>query len=308
MGLKELEYKRVENLISNSKVFYGDKGNGVFKKKNYPFILENNLNNLYEPIRVNVLEYFKQNNVAWWGGKLTNHPLSSQVACLNHLFPIRNDKDAVLSIIQQVLPEIIDVLPITTDKHLPAYIQFESVSDVDHLNEKNTTRGANCTSLDALILGKHKNGKTILFPIEWKYVEAYGNEDKGTNETRRSRYDNLINLSKQLITTESNKVYYYEPFYQLMRQTLWAEQMVKNKEIETIKADDYIHLHIIPTNNKDLLQKKYFNSAKGMEGTWRECIKDQSKYRIIEPKQLLSEIDYTKYRESLDYLRDRYWI
>lgn len=307
MGFKESEYKRVEDLLKNSDVFYGDKGNGVFRNKNYPFILENNLNNLYEPIRNDVLDYFKNNNIAWWGGKLTNHPLSSQVACLNHLFPIRNDKDAVLSIVKQVLPEIVDVLPITTDKHLPAYIQFESVSDVDHLNEVNTTRGANCTSLDALILGKHKDGRNILFPIEWKYVEAYGNEDKGANDTRRSRYDELINQSKQLVPIISNKVYYYEPFYQLMRQTLWAEQMVLNKNDETINADDYIHMHIIPKENKNLLNKEYDVSDKGMEDTWRDCIKDQSKYQIIEPKQLLSKIDFIEYSKLIDYLNERYW-
>lgn len=307
MGFKESEYKRVEDLLKNSNVFYGDKGNGVFRNKNYPFILENNLNNLYEPIRNDVLDYFKNNNIAWWGGKLTNHPLSSQVACLNHLFPIRNDKDAVLSIVKQVLPEIVDVLQITTDKHLPAYIQFESVSDVDHLNELNTTRGANCTSLDALILGKHKDGRNILFPIEWKYVEAYGNEDKGANDTRRSRDDELINNSKQLIPTENNKVYYYEPFYQLMRQTLWAEQMVLNKDIETIKADDYIHLHIIPNNNKDLLLKDYLKKGLGMEATWENCLVDDRKYMIIEPKQLLSKLDKLKYSKLLKYLKERYW-
>ena len=307
MGFKESEYKRVEDLIKNSNVFYGDKGNGIYRKKNYPFILENNLNNLYEPIRNDVLDYFKQNNIAWWGGKLTNHTLSSQVACLNHLFPIRNDKDAVLSIVQQVIPEIVDVLPITTDKHLPAFIQFESVSDKDHLNEKNTTRGANCTSLDALIIGKHKDGRNILFPIEWKYVEAYGNEDKGANDTRRSRYDELINNSKQLTPTKNNRVYYYEPFYQLMRQTLWAEQMVLNKNDETINADDYIHMHIIPKENKNLLNKEYDVSDKGMEDTWRDCIKDQSKYQIIEPKQLLSKIDFIEYSKLIDYLNERYW-
>jgi len=307
MGYKETQYKRVEELLNNTNVFYGDKGNGLFKKKNYPFILENNLNNLYEPIREVVLEYFKQNNVAWWGGKLTNHPLSSQVACLNHLFPIRNDKEAVLSIVKQVCPDIVDVLPITTDKYLPAFIQFESVSDMDHLNEQNTTRGANCTSLDALILGIDKNNKHILLPIEWKYVEAYGNEDKGLNQTRRNRYDNLINHSKQIKPTENNQVYYYEPFYQLMRQTLWAEQMVNNSKIETTKVDDYIHLHIIPASNNDLLNKKYSISGKDMEETWRECLIDNSKYKIIEPNQLLSKINKVKYSEIVEYLNTRYW-
>jgi len=178
---------------------------------------------------------------------------------------------------------------------------------VDHLNEQNTTRGANCTSLDALILGIDKNNKRILFPIEWKYVEAYGNEDKGLNQTRRNRYDILIDQSIQLKPNENNQIYYYEPFYQLMRQTLWAEQMVNNINTETIKADDYIHLHIIPSSNNDLLNKKYSISGKGMEETWRECLVDNTKYIIIEPKQILSKIDEEKYNSLLKYLNDRYW-
>ena len=61
------------------------------------------------------------------------HTLSSQMACLNHLFPIRNDKNTVLKIAQIICEDIVDVLEIKSDKFLPAYIAFEAVSDTYRL-------------------------------------------------------------------------------------------------------------------------------------------------------------------------------
>lgn len=308
INFKKSQYTRAEALIKSSTIFNGDPGDGIFKRKSYPFILRKNINNLFASHTNAILDYFAKNGIAWWNGKLTNHTLSSQVACLNHLFPIRNDKSAVLSIIQNVHPDIVDVLKITSDTFYPEYIQFESVSDSDHLNELTSTRGSNCTSIDALIYGVHKDGRTILFPIEWKYVEVYGNDDKSKGDkglTRLGRYTNLINNSKQLQSTNQG-VYYFEPFYQLMRQTLWAEQMIANKSTEIIKADDYIHLHIIPSENNDLLLKTYPASGQNMENTWRSCLRDQSKYRIITPANLLAPLS-NQYGPLIKYLDTRYW-
>jgi len=308
ISFKKSQYSRVQGLIANTSIFNGDKGGGIFKRKPYQFILNDNLNNLYNPNTNDILDYFQKNRIAWWNGRLTNHTLSSQVACLNHLFPIRKDKAAVLAVIQHVCPEIIDVLPITTDNYDRAFIQFETVSDSDHLNELTSTRGSNCTSIDALIYGVHKDGRTILFPIEWKYVEVYGNDDKSKGDkglTRLGRYTNLINTSKQLQSTNQG-VYYFEPFYQLMRQTLWAEQMIANRSTEIIKADDYIHLHIIPSENNDLLLKTYPASGQNMENTWRSCVRDQSKYRIITPANLLAPLS-NQYGPLIKYLDTRYW-
>lgn len=99
--------------------------------------------------------------------------MSSQIACLNYLFVIRTDRDAVLSLAQTISTDLIDVLEIANDSNnTKAFISFEVVSDTDYLNEcvngQSPTRGNNCTSIDALIVAKHKNGKTILIPIEWK--------------------------------------------------------------------------------------------------------------------------------------------
>jgi hypothetical protein len=284
---QEGERTKAENLIkSGNPIFYGAKAGKKFMTKNRDFVLQEGLKNLYSPICADTIDYFRNNSISWWGGsKPTGHVLSSQIACVNHLFQIRTDKSAVLTILKNISNDFEDVYPIVTDKYLPAFIQFEAVSDIDHLNEGQTTRGNNCTSLDALIYAKHKNGSKWLIPIEWKYTEHYGNLNKATEgfksdpinckgEVRKRRYTDLINNSNQL-KNSNHSCFYYEPFYQLMRQTLWAEQMVKHNKTETIKAENYIHVHVIPTGNKDLLNKVYKCSSIEMEKTWRNHLKDQ---------------------------------
>lgn len=310
MSYKNLQYERVKKLIEKKVIFNGDNGNGKFRNKHYEFVLSNSNNNLYSPVRDEILEYFKNNNIGWWNGKLTNHPLSSQIACLNHLFPMRDNKKTILTMVKNFHPDIVDILLIPSDQYNPAYIQFEAISNVNHLNEKNLTRGSNCTSIDALIYGQNKNGEKTLIIIEWKYIELYGNEDKASGEsgiTRKKRYTDLINNSQQL-RTETHSAYYYEPFYQLMRQTLWAEQMIAYSDDEVVKADDYIHIHVIPKENKELLEKLYVPSEKSMEDTWRSLIKDQNKYKILTPEELFKPINSSvEYEDLIKYLQERYW-
>ncbi len=315
---QETQRAKVVDLIkSENPVFYGSQGGRKFMTKYRDFVLLDNLKNLFEPIRTEVVEYFKENKVSWWGGKKpTGHTLSSQIACVNYLYQIRNDKIAVLAILKNISSEFKDVLPIVTDKFKPAFIQFESVSNNDHLNEGVPNRGSNCTSVDALIYAVHKNGSNWLIPIEWKYTEFYSNQNKATEgclkdpqnckgEVRKRRYTDLINDSKQLKST-NHSCFYFEPFYQLMRQTLWAEQMVNNKENETLKASDFLHVHVIPSENSDLLDKKYKCSNLGMEETWRNHLHNQSKYMIITPERLLSGINSKTYKNLLEYLEIRY--
>ena len=301
-----------QQALIGSPIFNGDKGHGYFRGKPYPFVLQDGRNNLYPPFE-EVQRYFDENKISWWAGdKPTGHVLSSQMACLNHLFPLMRDKEAVLKILNGVRNEFTEVLPIMCDKE-PQYIAFEVVSKEDHLNELYSTRGSNCTSVDAFILARHKSGKVWLIPIEWKYTEHYATEDKSEGEkgeTRKSRYNELIKDSTQLITLPNFKVYYQEPFYQLMRQTLWAEQVKANKATEILKADDYFHIHVIPSANAGLLKTNprfpYKVSGKGMEETWRSCLTDQSKYQIVDPEVLLSPIK-DDYPDLIQYLQTRYW-
>lgn len=278
-----------------------------------PFVLQIAEANLFVPIQTKILDYFKDNKIKWWGGKPTGHTLSSQIACLNHLAPIMNDADAVLAVINGIRDEFTEVLSVNCDK-VSAYIGFEVTSREDHLNEKCSSRGTNCTSIDALIMAKHKLGKIYLIPIEWKFTESYYAFDKSTEGDRglerQRRYNRLIDDSAQLVSLEKyeGSIYYQEPFYQLMRQTLWAEQVIEHNTTEYLQADDYWHIHVVPTDNDKLLNRKYKMSGKGMEDTWRSILKDQNKYSIVDPATLLSPlVTNTDYYTLIEYLKARYW-
>jgi len=319
---REIERKRAVELMKHSHVFsifQADKGGGKFGSHEYDFVLVDGKNNLFPPlldesdisIKSNtVIKYFSENNIAWWrGDEPTGHVLSSQVACLNHLFYLRHDKDAVLQLLSSFSNDFDEVLEIETDEKPYGYIQFEAVSIGNNLNEGIPTRGTNCTSVDALIYAKHKNGEKWIIPIEWKYTEEYNSEDKSSGKSgaiRLERYIALINKSEQ-VNSEYWKWCFYEPFYQLMRQTLWAEQFIQKKTDEKIKADNYMHLHIIPKENKDLLNRIYSCSKMDMENTWRKCIVNQDKYKIISPQDFLRNVSDTKYNELKKYLSVRYW-
>ncbi len=316
---QEEQRKKGLNLIKDKNpVFYDGRGGAIYKKTERDFVLTDFNKNLFHPIKDDAINYFAENGISWWGGKKpTGHILSSQIACVNHLFPLRHGKDATLSLANNISNDFIDVLPIITDDFDPAYIQFEAVSYIDNLNEKTSRRGSNCTSIDALIHAVHKDGKTWLIPIEWKYTEHYGNLNKAKEgckanpekckgKERQRRYTDLINGSKQL-KSENHYCYYFEPFYQLMRQTLWTEQLIKNRQNERLKASDYLHVHIIPSENLDLLNKQYKCSNKDMETTWREHLQNQSKYVIISPEKFLDGINKKTYEELIKYLTIRYW-
>jgi len=292
--------------------FNNDPGDGIFVDHNHKYVLQNSDNNFYPPILKNVKDYFKFNDILWWRGtEPTGHTLSAQTSCLNHLFHIRNDKEAVLAVLSSFSNNFVDVIQIITDKFAPAYISFEQVSDNDLLNEGHPTRGSICTSISACIYAIHRNGSKWIIPIKWKYTESYNDIDKSTGqigEIRRKRYDELIFKSSQLIFDITNRksCYYFEPFYQIMRQTLWAEQMVGHNDTETISADNYLQVYVIPYKNTDLLEKKYLCSRNDMQTTWRSSIADQSKFKIVSPEILLSKLGY-KYQNLKQYLSTRYW-
>lgn len=343
-SFEETEKERYYRTLLGSDYLYGDSARGRYVKEDgnvvYPrFILQDGSNNVFSPIRDKATHYFSKeiNNIKWWsckecgddGTSPTRHIMSSQVACINHLFAIRENPAAVRAIAQAIDPEITEVVLLENDKEgTRGYISFEVVSKIDHLNEdfKHTgvlERGEFCTSVDALILGI-RNHERIMLVIEWKYTESYKEIDKSkedgqnnpkgsmkSGDTRLRCYTDLILNSKEINRPISDdlrgSVFFYEPFYQLMRQTLWAEQMIKHKETEIIKADDYIHVHVIPSQNKDLLDKIYPVSQKNMEATWREQITHQNKYRIITPEDLFKGLNSEEFKSLFCYLKNRYW-
>ena len=310
MNYKERQKQHQINLLTNPRIFTpGTEGYGVSRKRPYPHILKNEKRNLYLSIiedEEEVCKYFENNYIQWCGGKMTGNLLSSQIACLNHLFSIRKDKDLVLKIIQGIDPDFVDVFQLKNDTYESQYISFEVVAQTDNfMNEgKKLKRGARCTSIDALIIAQRKNGDNCLIPIEWKYTEQE-KSNKYENETRHRRYDELIEKSQYLRSTDakSNKTLYKEPYYELMRQTLWAELIVKQEADKWLNVKDFLHLHVVPNDNTA------FRGRNGeMEEKWKSCLEDPKKYKLIDPSELFAPIKKeAKCQKLIDYLNERYW-
>lgn len=330
---------------SHNMVFPDDvTGGGWYNGRSRSFCLARGKEdyNLYQGIRNKVKEYFRTEKITFWGGqdRVPNHVLSSQVACLNHLFAVREDKSMALEIAKSITgrTDIVEMLRLECDMN-PQYISFEVVSATDHLNEKCSSRGKYCTSIDAAILALLNDDTKLFIMIEWKYTESYGSDDKSVESdpnkpmqpeargiSRLKRYSDLITKSRFLkscsdcdkenelylddsILPYRNSIYFQEPYYQLMRQTLWAEQMINNNSLEKIKADSFVHIHVVPSQNKELLNNS-FSGKKGEDGmkkSWENQLLDKSVYRLVDPQLIVESIaNDGKYTDLVRYLRERY--
>jgi hypothetical protein len=113
-------------------------------------------------------------------------------------------------------------------------------------------RGANCTSADAAVRFRHGELTETLL-IEWKYTESYGQpiSQKG-NKKRLKRYQNIAFGPDGPIRNDLNlkiKDFFFEPFYQLFRQQMFAFQMEKAKDSGSSRVRV---LHIAPAANLSL--------------------------------------------------------
>jgi len=289
--------------------FFGKaNNNGLFSGRTYPFVLKtsSSFDNLWQPIQDDVNTYFKEYSIKWWGeneksGLPSGHLVSSQIQCLNHLFAIRKEHDSVLAIINNAVKanhiQFDKVLPMQIDNKEaePNYIAFEFVRP-NYLgeNDKGACRGSMCTSIDAAVIAI-KGDKKYLIPIEWKFTETYSYVDK-TNSTRLDRYEERIKHSNQLIAPlygVPQSLYLREPYYELMRQTLLAEQMIENNEV-----NDFIHINIIPSSHTELRE--------AITRYYIPMLKQPDKFKIMDPAELLCPLKNSN-TELISYLQTRYW-
>ena len=332
-----MEYNEEQRIVQSE--FFDDKGGGLFNQKAYNFVLREEFrkDNLFNDIANDAINYFKMNKIGWWRGKddlPTNHMLSSQVSCVNHLFWLQDNENAATEVLKGIDPEFKAIpFPKNANSDKENYVEFEYDGfDLTNNNGKNiigerrTSRGATSTSVDAAMIAQKGNRK-ILVLIEWKYIEKYSgkaiDKETGTYNNQKSIYKNLLTMNESPINMslliENDKCkcdkkydkeyvkFSIEPFYQLMRQTLLGWQLVGR---ESIIADDYIHIHVIPSGNKQLLNGKTSpNITNGLNicDGWKTYLKNPNKYKHIDPKDLI-ETSANKYNSRLSkYLSDRYW-
>jgi len=311
--MKYREQER-ERLVAIREEIFEDRGGGLYRNIQRPFILQKSNKNLMPQIKEGAIEYFKKNAIVWWPGSAepTGHLLSSQVACVNHLFFLRNDEFAALKILKGIDKDFVKVCA----DFEGGYVGFEVVSKGSYLNEvtqgKAQTRGANCTSIDAMMCGVKEDGTKVQVLIEWKYTEFYPKNcmaSGSSGETRKGRYNSLIKAPESpFIDGLDLDNLYYEPFYQIMRQTLLAWQMTKNKERE-LNADDWLLVDVIPENNKYLRERVHAPDLPDgdMHKAWEMVLKEPQKYRMMTPMDLLRPLNNEKnYEEVLNYLNKRY--
>lgn len=301
MTFKEREESKAINL---RKTLINDPGKRLSLGKEKGLELKNAKLNLYQGIRLDALNYFRRNKINWHTGKTTkptSHLLCSQVACVNHLYFLRQRKNLATEILKNIDSRIVEAVKVDE-----GYVEFEVIGKENYLNEKHHSRDEKSTTVDALMIGKKNDGKNILIFIEWKYTESYTTKSLYTN-SRNKIYDDLLEEYNCPIKGGNPERLYYEPFYNLMRQTLLAWKM---KEANEYNADEYIHVHIVPKRNISLRRNITSPLLFGFDinEVWKNELEDPNKYKIISPEQLLepiSESDKTKY--VLKYLRRRYW-
>lgn len=220
--------------------------------------------NLAPSIREVAPAYFKEKQITWHIH--ASHGLSSQVCCLNFLMPLATRPDVLSRVIANALgiepPEVLEIECGPYGE--PWFIGFEWIGERDYLNEggasSSRTRGANATSSDAILRFRHA-GRIETLLMEWKYTETYGapipnKVRKGSartpNQVRTDRYRELMFAPNGPIRDDLNlklEDFFWEPFYQLLRQQMLAFQMAKSREAETGRVRV---LHISPAGNRRL--------------------------------------------------------
>jgi len=318
--------QQLEKCIGLRDKLIGDPGNGLFFNIPREFVLMQPELNLMEAVRNEAEIYFSDNKILFWNtgetrpkgiNKPSGHMLSSQVACINHLLFFRHDQDIATIILKAVDKNVKTALRLDNDKTDPGFVSLEVIGKKNYLNERRHSRGAHSTSVDAVMLAEMEDGSRKLFFIEWKYIENYaGKPSKFNDESgqrRKATYMPLLTKEDCPINIpEMNDQFiegiFYEPFYQLLRQTLLAHEMIKAKDFG---ATDYVHLHLIPTDNKEL---KLVNPSRGilpgstLQETWSNLLKSPDKYRAIDPKDFLDPVRYIpSATKAIQYLEERYW-
>ena len=134
MSYRDDERKKA---IETRETLFRDPGAGIFYKKEREFVLKDPTLNLWAGIRDDAINYFERNNITWWMGdeksEPTGHLLSSQVACLNHLYFVRQRKDVATAILKSVSAKIEEAVRVDD-----GYVEFEAIGRENYLGQPRT--------------------------------------------------------------------------------------------------------------------------------------------------------------------------
>ena len=221
---------------------------------------------LYPDIRGagGAVDFFSRRGIAWWKSsrsgddvekhRPTRNMASSQVACVNFLLPLAGIPGALATVLRAIDDDVRGIVDICHEGNTSA-VEFEWIGIGGSL-EGVGTRGANATSIDAFLVAETETGRKRAYLLEWKYVEQYLRTEpdfKGrgkSGETRRKRYCKRYHAPYSSFNLEAAPKlddFFYEPFYQLMRQRLLADRMVQEGELDVDEAKVVV---VVPEQNR----------------------------------------------------------
>jgi len=149
-----------------------------------------------------------------------------------------------------------------------------------------------------------------LLVIEWKYLESYGGKSvtrslSGTD--RVAIYRALIEAADSPIASGEPRRLFYEPYYQLARQTLLAARAVADPDTP---ESEWLHVDVIPEPNVALRHRVKsaapLLSGNTLEETWRSALKAPERYRVLGQSAVVPVDAPGKWRGWRRFLRARY--
>jgi len=277
--------------------------------------------NLHSSIRDTATTFFKERGIHWHGNTSCDASIvSSQVSCLNCLFPFTRDEPALRRWLSLLYPGLSEVLPISSRREpclengCRPFVTFEWIGERNYLGERVWgTRGAKCTNVDLIFRFRNSQNKIHLVLGEWKYCESYFSKKdyirksrKGTDRVAIYQPHCRLDGCQIVLDTVKFEDLFFEPLDQLMRLQLLASAMEREHEMD---ADIVSVLHIAPRANNDLLSRT-LSSKVGAGSTvgdvWRSVTK-QGRFQSVALEDLIPMLESSRGdRAWAQYIERRY--
>lgn len=306
-------------------------------KPTYPFCLHlsHATENLFESLRADALGYFAARGIPWHGGvggHPSTHLCSSQVACVNTLWPLRHDPDLLAHVFRPFFPDIAAVLPLDADvptvgagpDDAAGYLAVEWIGTRRYFpQERSWQRGAHATSADFAFRYAAARGAITVVLGEWKYTEDYRSKkiSDGTPQAaatlaaqRRIYHPHVVRWQAAQPGLPDYDSLFVDPFYQLLRLTLLAREMEQPADGEPgeMDATRVVVAHVAPRANTDFAQswtvRALQDPASTVSAAWQK-IAPAGRFVPIATEELLHAISTAApppLHAWADYLARRY--
>jgi hypothetical protein len=226
------------------------------------------------------------------------------VFAVNLLFPFIDKPEALADALRPYFPDIQQMLPVE-DKR---YIAFEWIGDINYLKEESKVgdyrqRGAGNTSIDAMMMYQAVSGEKVMLLVEIKYSESYGTSYKRFRSDGTDRIENYEVFFYGPSSPINHDIapeladFLYEPFYQLLRHSLLATQIMKAGKPKTDKVQV---VHLTVHRNKDLLKvtsPRFRHLGDTTYEVWTKILKDPSTFSLISSESFFKGIHLEDHRE-----------